>query len=126
MNIIGILTFVAFFSISTVCNGQGIYRCTADGKTIFSDKPCSPGGVDEQSSPRVQVTPTNNTAIATMDYSSPYGEWRGQTQFQISSKGQHVAEAHSVVPMTIAIDSQGKVTGASPENGCRLLGIASP
>lgn len=60
------------------------------------------------------------------DYSSPYGDWRGQTQFQMTAKGQRVAEAHSVVPMTITIDPQGKVVGASPDNGCRLLGIAAP
>jgi hypothetical protein len=126
MNIVGILTSVALFSISTYSSGQGIYRCTVNGKTIFSDKACPPDGVNAQASPHVQVTPTDKAATVTTDYSTPYGEWRGQTQFQISSKGQHVVEAHSVVPMTIAIDSHGKVTGASPENGCRLLGVAAP
>lgn len=33
---------------------------------------------------------------------------------------------HTVTNLTIAIDPQGKVVGASAENGCRMLGIAAP
>lgn len=59
-------------------------------------------------------------------YSTPYGEWRGQVQYQTIYQGKPVAEAHAVVPTTVSIDPQGKVSGASPENGCRMKGIASP
>ena len=118
-------TSTTFFCIAFAACGQEIYRCTENGKTTFSDKPCAskdrkstePATADERVSSNAAVSSANLT---------PYGEWRGQTQFQASAKGQRITEAHSVVPMTIAIDRQGKVTGASPENGCRLLGIAAP
>lgn len=34
--------------------------------------------------------------------------------------------AHAVVDLVIDIDARGKVTGASTENGCHMLGIAQP
>lgn len=127
-----------FFTFSYVClvlscfasndaAGQSIYRCMQNGRTTFSDKPCTEGGKVQQppntTAPDSQTTPST---VEGAENASPYGEWRGQTQFQATVKGQRVTDAHSVVPMTIAIDRQGKVTGASPENGCRLLGIAAP
>jgi hypothetical protein len=59
-------------------------------------------------------------------YASPYGEWRGQTQYQAIIKSESDAAAHSVINATIDIEPGGKVIGASPDNGCRLLGIAAP
>jgi hypothetical protein len=38
----------------------------------------------------------------------------------------HVAEAQSVVPMVLTFSADGKVTGSSPENGCKVLGVWSP
>ena len=61
-----------------------------------------------------------------LDYTTPYGQWRGQAQFQATVQRQIVQEAHVVVPMTIMIDQDGKLTGEAPGNGCRLLGVASP
>lgn len=65
------------------------------------------------------------TAFA-QGYSSPYGEWRGQAQYQAFIKSVSDPAAHTVTNLTIAIDPRGKVVGASTENGCRLLGIAAP
>jgi len=59
-------------------------------------------------------------------YTSPYGEWRGQAQYQAFIKSVSDPAAHTVTDLTIDIDPRGKVAGASPENGCRLLGIAAP
>lgn len=124
--------FIFLISCILLCLGgsgsaQGINRCVQNGKTIFTDKPCSdPMQIPEGSAPPPGVVPAPSTQSDFSSYKTPYGEWRGQTQFQMTSKGKRVADAHSVVPMTIAIDQQGKVVGASPQNGCRILGVASP
>lgn len=59
-------------------------------------------------------------------YTSPYGEWRGQAQYQVFIRSVSDPAAHIVTNLTIAIDPQGKVVGTSTENGCRMLGIAAP
>jgi hypothetical protein len=60
------------------------------------------------------------------DYSTPYGEWRGQTQYQAFIKTTSDPAAHIVTNLTILVDPSGKVTGTSTENNCKLLGLASP
>jgi len=65
-------------------------------------------------------------ATALAQHSSPYGEWRGQAQYQAFIKSASDPAAHTVTNLTIAIDPQGKVIGGSAENGCRMLGIAAP
>lgn len=60
------------------------------------------------------------------DYESPYGEWRGQTQYQAFIKSTSDPAGHAVTDLTLNIDPKGKVLGTSPENGCHLLGLASP
>lgn len=65
------------------------------------------------------------TAFA-QNYTSPYGEWRGQAQYQAFVKSVSDPAAHTVTNLTMSIDPRGKVVGASTENGCRMLGIAAP
>jgi hypothetical protein len=60
------------------------------------------------------------------DYSTPYGEWRGQTEYQAFIKTTSDPTAHTITNLTILIDPSGKVTGTSTENSCKLLGLASP
>lgn len=67
----------------------------------------------------------SSTAIAA-DYTSPYGEWRGQTQYQAFIRTTSDPAAHVITDLTINIDPRGKVLGTSVENGCRMLGLASP
>ena len=59
-------------------------------------------------------------------YESPYGEWRGQAQYQAIVKRESDPAAHAVIPLVIDIDPQGKVIGTSTDNACRMLGIAKP
>lgn len=59
-------------------------------------------------------------------YSSPYGEWHGQTQYQAFIRTTSDPLGHVVTNLTINIDPQGKFVGASTENGCRMLGLAGP
>ena len=59
-------------------------------------------------------------------YALPYGEWRGQTQYQAFIRMEPDPAGHIVTNLTIDISPQGKVVGLSTENGCRLLGLAAP
>src|SRR5690348_16401525 len=65
-------------------------------------------------------------AVSAQDYSTPYGAWRGQAQYQVSVQSVPDPAAHAVSPLVIEIDTAGKLKGSSPENGCQLLGIARP
>lgn len=99
------------------------YRCVENGKTFFQDRPCvaePPPSAPTGNNPKVIGDPGNSA------YATGYGDWRGQVQYQASINGQPISEAHAVVQTTISIDPQGKIIGTSPENGCKMKGIASP
>lgn len=64
-------------------------------------------------------------ALAQVD-ASPYGEWRGQTEYQAFIRTISDPAAHIVTNLTINIEAGGKVVGTSTENGCRMLGLAAP
>jgi len=119
-------------SVSPARADQQFYRCVVNGKTIYTDKPC-----DAPKLPGVEGPSASTSSNATgqagkpensieLDYSTPYGIWRGQAQYQATSKGQPLREAHAVIPLVIQVEKQGRVRGASPENGCKLLGVAAP
>jgi hypothetical protein len=82
----------------------------------FSNLPCNGASAP-------QVAPAEN---GTGDYGTYFGEWRGQAQFKETVAGQASSTAHAVAPLVINIEPSGKVTGSSPEIGCRVLGIARP
>lgn len=67
-----------------------------------------------------------SSAVYADGYASPYGEWRGQAQYQTFIRTTSDPAGHSVTNLTIDITTQGKVIGLSTENGCRLLGLAAP
>jgi Domain of unknown function (DUF4124) len=102
-----------------------IYRCTVNGQTVLTDKPC-------ESATTVPVS-----GVASPDASAPasgqisgaqsiVGDWRGQTQFQGAENTQVIEAAHSVVPLVLTFSADGKVSGASADNGCALLGLWAP
>lgn len=107
-------------------SAQTLFKCSERGRTVLSNTPC-PGA--EQTQPQI-VRPANTISAATTnsgtDFSSLYGSWHGQVQYKAHYRGQDVAEAHTVVLTTLSIDPQGKVVGSSSENGCQLLGVATP
>jgi len=119
-------------SLSSASADQLFYRCGVKGKTIYTDKPCDAPklpGVEVPSASKGVVPSGQNTQPGKsidLDYSTPYGIWHGQAQYQASTKGQAVPEAHVVVPLVIQVEKQGRMRGASPENGCQLLGVAAP
>ena len=119
-------------SLSSASADQPFYRCVVNGKTTYADKPCDaptlPGVEGPSASRRGGPSGQNSQPEKTidLDYSTPYGSWSGQAQYQASVKGQAVREAHVVVPLLVQVEKQGRVRGASPENGCKLLGVAAP
>jgi hypothetical protein len=99
------------------------YRCVENGKTTFTDKPCVADAkpvIPMGNVPKV-LGDSNNSA-----YGSPYGDWRGDAQYQARLNSTLVSDAHAVIPMIISISPQGKVMGFSEQNQCRMKGIASP
>lgn len=123
--------FVAL-SLSPAMADQLIYRCVINGAITYKDEPCDAQG---RSGAGRQPAPTGSGAAAQaskpatsieLDYSTPYGTWRGQAQYQVAVKGQPVREAHAVVPLVIEVEKQGRLQGISPANGCKMLGVAAP
>ena len=100
-----------------------IYKCTKDGQVTLTDKPCD----DSKSadSPASTTPQSEATTISSSSNPSPVGEWHGQMQYQGREHGQTLEEAHSVVPLSLNFTVDGKVSGPSPENGCKWLGVWS-
>jgi hypothetical protein len=71
----------------------------------------------------VGAVPTPEMDLPSTTSPSPIGKWSGQLQFQESENGKTVQAAHSVALSTAEFSADGKVTGASQEIGCRMLGI---
>jgi len=102
-----------------------IYRCTVNGQTVLTDKPCDgaaaapPSGV---TAPAVNEPVSGQVPGA----ATIVGDWRGQTQFQGAQNAVVIEEAHSVVPLVLTFSTDGKVSGVSTENGCAFLGLWAP
>lgn len=130
--VIWISLFSASCIVANSVSAQQIHRCTANGKTVLSDQPC----VDSHTEKNIAISSVSNhgtaPAVTTtsspvgQNYSTPYGEWRGQAQYQATEMGQLQQGAHTVVNMVVAIDPAGKIVGSSPDNGCKVLGVAAP
>jgi len=116
-----LIVILLSFLVSPIALAQ--YRCVENGKTLFTDKPCAS---NEAPSPPQGNSPKLIGDAANSAYSTSYGDWRGQAQYQATFKGQPLSEAHAVLQTMISIDPQGKILGSSPENGCQMKGIASP
>ncbi len=101
-------------------------RCIQNGKVLITDQPCpsqqpAPGQVQQAPLPS-----NDQNGSTTTGYSTAYGPWRGQVQFQAHGANRIIHEALSVVSIVIDIDPLGKIKGSSPENSCVLQGIAAP
>lgn len=117
------ICFLTVLVASTTAMAQ--YRCVENGKTIFTDRPCQTDTPSGEQPPRGNAPKIIGDA-GNSAYSSPFGTWRGQIQYQVNGIGGITQESMAVVSMTIDIDTKGRVTGSSLENGCRFRGIASP
>jgi len=101
---------------STVHAAKTIYRCEKDGQITLTDKPC------EGSKP---ADSSSGTTIPSSGNPSTVGIWNGQIQYSGTEAGEMISAAHTVVPLTLEFTADGKVSGASPDNGCNWLGVWS-
>jgi hypothetical protein len=102
-----------------------IYRCTENGQTVLTDKPCG-GAATVPASGVAAPSPSGPVSGQISGAQTIVGDWRGQTQFQGAQYAQVIDEAHSVVPLVLTFGADGKVSAVSPENGCELLGLWAP
>jgi hypothetical protein len=122
------LAFLALILVGPAASASArspIYRCTVNGQTVLTDKPCDgPATVPASGVPAASPgAPASgqNSGVQTI-----VGDWHGQTQFQGAQNAQVIEEAHSVVPLVLTFSADGKVSGVSAENGCSLLGLWAP
>lgn len=113
----------ALLAISTSSIAQ--HRCVENGKSVITDRPCTTDKLSTEQPPRGNAPKVVGDA-GNSAYSTPFGTWRGQIQYQAKGSGGINQEAMAVVMMTMDIDPQGRISGSSLENGCRFRGIATP
>jgi hypothetical protein len=102
-----------------------LYRCTVNGQTVLTDKPCD--GAATVPATGVAVPSASGPASGQISGAQTIvGAWSGQTQFQGAENAQVIEEAHSVVPLVLTFSANGKVSGSSADNGCSLLGLWAP
>jgi hypothetical protein len=94
---------------------QTVYRCQSNGQTVLTDQPCPDSNASDQ----------KNIAVPFARNPSTVGDWQGQMQYSASETGEEIQAAHSVVSLTLEFTLDGRVSGESPENGCRWLGVWS-
>ena len=124
----GVAAFVALIAAatSTPAKAQAIYRCEQGGKVTYTDAPCEKPLI-QQVGGAPAISPPRTQKVIGGGYTNPYGPWSGQTQFQIMNTNVVQSEGtHFIAFMDVMIGEDGKVTGASAENSCRMLGLASP
>jgi hypothetical protein len=128
--------------IDPAAANQPIYRCVLNGHTTYTDRLCEGRMLPVASIPNTRPAadpPVNSPSsspgsssagspprTAGPDYTTPYGIWRGQAQYQAALNGQLIRGAHAVVPLVMQVEPQGRVRGFSHENGCTMLGVAAP
>lgn len=113
-------------AMPATATAQAIYRCERGGRTIYTDAPCDRPVIQRQGNEAPPAKAIESQNIVGGGYENPYGPWRGQAQFQLVQTGYGTERAHAVVPLILEIQEGGKVVGKSPENGCVMLGVASP
>ena len=130
---------VHFFHVRLLCMGlalaavapratyaaKTVYRCVQNGQTVLTDQPCAEEPADPQSLTTSRPAGEKINKLA-FDLPTVVGEWRGQVQFQGAQSGQQLDAAHSVVPMVLSFTADGKVSGSSSDNGCKLRGVWAP
>jgi hypothetical protein len=55
-----------------------------------------------------------------------FGEWRGSAQYIVNRHGDQGPALQEIVQVVLKVEVDGKITGISTDNGCRLGGIGAP
>jgi hypothetical protein len=122
------LGLIVLFSVGLVVSASArspVYRCTVNGQTVLTDKPCE-STTTESASGVAAPAASGPVSGQITGAQSLVGAWSGQTQFQGAQNAQVIEEAHSVVPLVLMFSDDGKVSGSSADNGCSLLGLWAP
>jgi hypothetical protein len=61
------LSFIAFVLLCGPALAQAVYKCSADGKLSYSDRPCARGASVRLPPPAAGVAPPGAEAVATQD-----------------------------------------------------------
>jgi len=120
--ILGFLILMGYNSLPATA-ATTVYHCSKNGQIILTDKPCE--GAADSANPASSPPTQSTTTIASSSTPSPAGTWRGQAQYQGKENGQVLEQAHSVVPLMLEFTADGKVSGSSADNGCKVLGVWS-
>ena len=65
-------------------------------------------------------------AVLAGPFDNAVGDWQGQAEYLAKVNAAPDEAAHVVVGISVRVEPGGKISGASPENGCRLLGVLKP
>ena len=103
-------------SLPAAYAAKTLYRCEKDGQVTLTDQPC------EKSAAADSIT---GTTIPSLSNPSTVGNWSGQLQYSGTQAGEMITEAHTVVPLKLDFTPDGKVSGASLDNGCNWVGVWS-
>jgi hypothetical protein len=128
------VAFAVFAWAAPGAHASDIYRCTINGKTTLTDKPCEPSSSAEGSPAPVlndQVTrPQHGVSQPAIPPGagapSLYGTWRGPLQVHMNDGANPNVPTPPVANLIIDTSAAGHVTGTSPELQCRLDGLATP
>lgn len=105
-----LLGLCCFFSATA----DQVFECRdASGRVTHSTVPCN------VQSPAPSQNEESN-------YETFYGGWRGQAQFKQTASSGSDGTRRLITPLTLMIEAGGKVTGATQDSGCRILGVARP
>ena len=59
-------------------------------------------------------------------FDNAVGTWQGQAEYLAKVNAVADDASHAVAELTIKVESGGRISGSSPENGCQLLGVVKP
>lgn len=107
------ICLLGLLAASTTAVAQ--YRCLENGKIVFTDRPC-PTDTPATEQPlrgdaQKIVGDSGNSA-----YSSPFGTWRGQIQYQTTGADGINQDAMAVVAMTMDMAAAWRTVVASGES----------
>ena len=122
---LGLLVLVSIGLAVSASARSPIYRCTVNGQTVLTHKPCD-GAATVPASGVAAPAASGPGSGPISGAQTIVGNWSGQTQFQGAQNAQVIEEAHSVVPLVLTFSADGKVSAVSAENGCALLGLWAP
>jgi hypothetical protein len=103
-------------------SGTIVFKCIKDGQTVLTDRSCPSVPLD---STGPTTTPSDSVLSVSSPSFSPVGKWGEQVQYQANVSGQVLQAAHTVVPLVTEFTPDGRLSGNSKENACKLLGIWS-